>query len=211
VECRDCDSNEFDLTKHGYYVGNGLCSECHGTGESQSYLDERLEDDFGVDRPECEECSGTGQCQTCGGTGEVDGDDEAEDDDNRDEDDDDEDDGDDDGDEDKAVGGDEDDEEEDEDDGGDEDDEEDEDDRVSIEGPVELVDGELTLRIPLTVGGAQLAAVSNLGRIEGQCWCVTIKGWLAEKLRITEGTLVVVDNHSGKFRITRSAANDTSL
>ncbi len=82
-------------------------------------------------------------------------------------------------------------------------------DSVSIEGPVEMIDGNLTLRIPLSVGGDKLAPLARgIGRIEGDCLCVVIKPWLAEKLRIEAGSLVVVDNKNGKFTITRSAAND---
>ena len=80
---------------------------------------------------------------------------------------------------------------------------------VSIEGPVELVDGELVLRIPLHVGGAQLAPLARgIGEVVGDYLCVSIKPWLAENLRIEVGSLVVVDNANGKFRITRSEKND---
>jgi hypothetical protein len=82
-------------------------------------------------------------------------------------------------------------------------------DPISIEGPVELIDGDLTLRIPLSVGGAQLAPLARgIGQIEGEFLCIVIKPWLAERLRIKAGSLVVVDNKNGKFTITRSAAND---
>ena len=80
---------------------------------------------------------------------------------------------------------------------------------VSIEGPVELIDGELTLRIPLAVGGDKLASLARgIGTVEGQYLCVVIRPWLAEKLRIGAGSLVIVDNDNGKFTITRSAKND---
>ena len=83
------------------------------------------------------------------------------------------------------------------------------DDPISIEGPVEMIDGILTLRIPLSVGGEQLAPLARgIGRIEGQLLCLHIKPWLAEKLQIGAGSLVVVDNRNGKLNITRSAAND---
>ena len=83
------------------------------------------------------------------------------------------------------------------------------DDFISIEGPVELINGNLTLRIPLSAGGNQLAPFAHgIGQIEDDFLCVIIKPWLAEKLRIGEGSLVVVDNNNGKFTITRSAAND---
>ena len=80
---------------------------------------------------------------------------------------------------------------------------------VSLEGPLELVQGELALRIPLSVGGDQLRDVSKgIGRLEGEYWVVVIKPWLAEKLRVKAGSLIVVDNAGGKFNLTRSAAND---
>ena len=82
---------------------------------------------------------------------------------------------------------------------------------ISIEGPVELVNGELTLRIPLDASGEKLATLARgIGKIEGDCLNVTILPWLAEKLRIASGSLVVVDNLNGKFTITRSAANDAT-
>jgi hypothetical protein len=72
-----------------------------------------------------------------------------------------------------------------------------------------MIDGNLTLRIPLSVGGDKLAPLARgIGQIEGDCLCVVIKPWLAEKLRIEAGSLIVVDNKNGKLTITRSAVND---
>jgi ribulose-5-phosphate 4-epimerase/fuculose-1-phosphate aldolase len=86
------------------------------------------------------------------------------------------------------------------------------DDFISIEGPVELIGGELTLRIPMSEGGQELAPFAHgIGQIEGDYLNVVIKPWLAEKLRITEGSLVLVDNQNGKFTITRSAKNDRAV
>jgi hypothetical protein len=80
---------------------------------------------------------------------------------------------------------------------------------VSIEGPVERIDGNLILRIPLSAGGEQLSpSARGIGQIEGEYLCVLIRPWLAAKLRIKEGSLVVVDNKNGKFTLTRSASND---
>ena len=80
---------------------------------------------------------------------------------------------------------------------------------ISIEGPVELLNGKLTLRIPLSGGGDQLAPFARgVGTVEGDFLQVVIQPWLAEKLRIEEGSLVFVDNKNGKFTITRSASND---
>ena len=82
-------------------------------------------------------------------------------------------------------------------------------DYVSLEGPVELVEEQLILRIPLDVGGDRLAPLAKgIGSIVGDELHVVIQQWLAEKLRIAEGSLVIVDNKNGKFTITRSPAND---
>lgn len=86
------------------------------------------------------------------------------------------------------------------------------DDFISIEGPVELIEGELTIRIPLSEGGQDLAPFARgIGQIEGDCLKVVIQPRLAEKLRIGEGSLVIVDNQNGKFTITRSAKNDRAV
>ncbi len=80
---------------------------------------------------------------------------------------------------------------------------------VSLEGPVELENGLLTIRIPLEYGGAELAPYAKgIGEIQDGDLVVVIQPWLAEKLNIGPESLVVVDNVEGKFRVTRSAAND---
>lgn len=80
---------------------------------------------------------------------------------------------------------------------------------ISLEGPVELINGQLILRIPLSVGGDKLALLTKgIGETDDEHLNVVIQPWLAEKLRIGEGSLVIVDNENGKFTITRSATND---
>jgi hypothetical protein len=80
---------------------------------------------------------------------------------------------------------------------------------VSITGRVELIGGCLTLHIPLSVGGRELAPLAaGIGKVEGEYLNVIIQPWLAEKLGLGEGSIVIVDNENGKFTITRSAAND---
>jgi hypothetical protein len=82
-------------------------------------------------------------------------------------------------------------------------------DPISLEGPVELVEGELAIRIPLAAVGDILAPLARgIGDIEGDYLKVVIQPWLAEKLRIGAGSFVLVDNANGKFTITRSAKND---
>ncbi|HXB59843.1 MAG TPA: hypothetical protein VNU95_09770 [Candidatus Acidoferrales bacterium] len=82
---------------------------------------------------------------------------------------------------------------------------------VSLEGQIESIDGKLVLHIPLEVGGDKLAPFAGrIGEIKDGYLNVVIQPWLAEKLRVSAGSLVFVDNKDGKFTITRSAANDLS-
>ena len=63
-QCPDCDgtSDAFGL------LGNGICSHCHGDGESlMSGPNEAI---MGEKIP-CNYCGGSKACQTCGGSGEV--------------------------------------------------------------------------------------------------------------------------------------------
>jgi hypothetical protein len=83
---------------------------------------------------------------------------------------------------------------------------------ISLEGPVDLINDRLTVRIPLAVGGDQLAPLAKgLGKVEGEHLNVTIPPRLAKKLGIREGSVVSVDNRKGKFNITAGAANDPPL
>jgi hypothetical protein len=82
-------------------------------------------------------------------------------------------------------------------------------DTISLEGPVELINGKLTVRIPLAVGGDKLAPFAGgIGKIDGEHLNVAIHRRLAKKLGIDAGSLVSVDNHNGKFTIARSATNE---
>ncbi len=73
---------------------------------------------------------------------------------------------------------------------------------TSIEGPVESVGGSLALLIPLAYGGDKLAECARgIGTIEGDILKVLIPLWLAEKLGITAGSIVAVNNAGGKFNI----------
>jgi hypothetical protein len=52
---------------------------------------------------------------------------------------------------------------------------------VSLEGPVEMVNGELTILIPLEAGAAVLAPLAKgIGEIDGEFLKVVIRPWLAE-------------------------------
>ncbi len=79
---------------------------------------------------------------------------------------------------------------------------------VSLQGPVEKIDGKLVLRIPLDAGGGELIECSRgISEIEGEYLNVVIPVWLAEKLGIYEGALVAVDNRDGKFNLCLSDEN----
>ena len=83
---------------------------------------------------------------------------------------------------------------------------------ISLEGPVEVVNGELVLVIPLKPAGLVLAPLAKgVGEIDGEFLKVVIQPWLAKELRIAGGSLVIVDNANGKFTITRSPANDETI
>lgn len=73
---------------------------------------------------------------------------------------------------------------------------------TSLRGPVESIDGKLMLRIPLAAGGSELVACSRgIGESDGQFLSIHIMDWLAEKLGISEGSIVAVDNADGKFNV----------
>jgi len=79
---------------------------------------------------------------------------------------------------------------------------------ISLEGPVELVNDKLMVRIPLAVGGDKLAPFAKgLGKIDGEHLNVTIPRRLAKKMKIGPGSIVSVDNEKGKFNITLGAAD----
>jgi len=78
----------------------------------------------------------------------------------------------------------------------------DDDDVTTLGGPVELIDGRFTMRIPLSAGGDALVdCARGIGHVDGNDLVVIIPEWLATKLGILHGTEVVVDNRNGKFNI----------
>ncbi|HEY1802577.1 MAG TPA: hypothetical protein VGG46_16745 [Terriglobales bacterium] len=73
---------------------------------------------------------------------------------------------------------------------------------TSLHGPVEKIDGKLTLLIPLEAGGRELIECSRgISEVEGEYLKIVIPEWLAGMLRIEDGSLVSVDNENGKFNI----------
>jgi len=77
------------------------------------------------------------------------------------------------------------------------------DDFASLQGPVEKVDGNLVLRIPLAAGGEEFVECSRgISEVKDGFLIIEIKEWLAGMLRIEAGDLVSVNNADGKFNIT---------
>ena len=73
---------------------------------------------------------------------------------------------------------------------------------TSLQGPVLMVNGKLTLMIPLEEGGAEYMSCSRGdSEVQGSCLRIAIPEWLAGMLRIDEGDIVQVSNWDGKLRI----------
>jgi hypothetical protein len=73
---------------------------------------------------------------------------------------------------------------------------------TSLQGPVLMVNGKLTLMIPLEDGAAEFAACSRgISEVEGSCLKIAIPEWLAGVLRIDEGDIVTVSNWDGNLNI----------
>ena len=73
---------------------------------------------------------------------------------------------------------------------------------TSLQGPVLMVNGQLTLMIPLEDGGAEVTDCSRgISEVAGPCLKIAIPEWLAGVLRIDEGDIVSVSNWDGKLRI----------
>lgn len=74
-----------------------------------------------------------------------------------------------------------------------------------IEGPVEQIGSEIVLRIPLNEGGMKLLdSVRGAGSIEGDSLEIVIPRPLADRLKLSPGTTVVVGQQSGRFVLWRS-------
>jgi hypothetical protein len=74
---------------------------------------------------------------------------------------------------------------------------------TSLRGPVERIDGQLILRIPMAAGGSRFVRCARgIGKVRDGYLHVEIPQWMAEKLSINEGSIVNIDNRHGRFTIT---------
>lgn len=77
-------------------------------------------------------------------------------------------------------------------------------DYLSLEGPVERLNGQLILRIPLEAGGRRLReTVCPECTVQGNDLIVPLPDWLTASIRLAEGTEVHVDDRWGKLNIAR--------
>jgi hypothetical protein len=73
---------------------------------------------------------------------------------------------------------------------------------ISLEGPLELREGQLVLLIPLNAGGSELIdCAKGISEVEGEFLKVEIPEWLAGVLRVEAGDRIIVQNTHGKFGI----------
>ncbi len=79
---------------------------------------------------------------------------------------------------------------------------------MSLQGPVLVVKGQLTLLVPLQDGGAEsIDRARGASEMEGSCLQIAIPEWIAEMLRIEEGDIVCVSNWDGELEIKASAGS----
>ena len=75
--------------------------------------------------------------------------------------------------------------------------------QVWLEGPVQRIEGKLTLAIPLAKGGEGLRqSARGISYVADGCLNVVIPDWLAEKIGVAAGSRVAIDNRDGRFNIT---------
>ncbi len=65
------------------------------------------------------------------------------------------------------------------------------------------------LRIPLSAGGNLLEECTRgISVVHDDMLCIEIKDWLAQKLSLSETSVVTVDNADGKFNIHPNSPDD---
>jgi len=71
---------------------------------------------------------------------------------------------------------------------------------VSLQIVAAIVDGKMTLMVPMEEGGRELSECTRgIAGIEGKNLRIVLPDWLADKVGVQDGSLVEVDNEGGKF------------
>ncbi|MGI4826775.1 MAG: hypothetical protein ACRYFU_01065 [Janthinobacterium lividum] len=74
----------------------------------------------------------------------------------------------------------------------------------SVQAPVERREDRLVLRIPMDAGGDKLQLVARASSfVEGDDLVVLLPEWLAQRMRLAEGSEVHLDDRWGKLNIAR--------
>ena len=75
---------------------------------------------------------------------------------------------------------------------------------LSLQGPVERRENRLVLRIPLNAGGDKLQLIAKAASfVEDGNLVVLLPEWLAQRMKIDEGSEVYIDDRWGKLNIAR--------
>ena len=74
----------------------------------------------------------------------------------------------------------------------------------TLEGPVELIDGALSLRIPRALAEPYIALLRRACQVDDTALTVRIPDSVAASLELTAGSMVAVDNCGGDFSIVRA-------
>ena len=78
-------------------------------------------------------------------------------------------------------------------------------DYVSIDGPIEMIDGRMLVRIPLEPYGKSLVdCTQSLSFIADDHLCIEIHEWMLEKLEMNAADLLHIDNANGEFNMRRA-------
>jgi hypothetical protein len=73
---------------------------------------------------------------------------------------------------------------------------------MSLQGPVLVVNGQLTLLVPLQDRRAESIGRSrDASEVAGSCLQIAIPEWIAEMLRIEVGDIVCVSNWDGELEV----------
>jgi hypothetical protein len=68
-KCDACNGTSFEWDVPSFEAGDGICSDCRGTGHDESWPSKMIENWFHLSSSPCLTCKGSKQCQKCGGKG----------------------------------------------------------------------------------------------------------------------------------------------
>ena len=79
------------------------------------------------------------------------------------------------------------------------------DDYVSIDGPIEVIDDRMFVRIPLEPYGKSLVSCTkSISFIADDHLCIEIHEWMLEKLEMSATDLLHINNDNGEFNMRKA-------